>query len=68
MYVCTYTGGQRVHPLSYPFFCRNVYQLFFTTNKLCIRSLSVFGFLMKFRIVCRLLLSAFDSWQQSENE
>lgn len=29
-YVCMYTGGQLVHPLSsYPFFCRNVYQLFF---------------------------------------
>jgi len=39
----------------------------FTPNKLCIRSLSAFGFLTKFRIVCngaeKLQLLGGSAWQ-----
>lgn len=54
MYICRAPLFNRVY-------CETFINVF-TTNKLCIRSLSVFGFLMKFRIVC----STSSSWQRGK--
>lgn len=60
IYICIYGDRcQLVHPFAFSVETFIKFIFLFTTNKLYIRSLSVFGFLMKFRIVCSLCFCFF---------